>query len=453
MKRTLQENNKTLLLALPIITGQLSQMLLGLVDTLMIGRLGTDELGAAAFVNVLFNFPFVFGIGLFSAVSVLVSHQHGAADHVKSGEAFRNGFILSFILSIFLTALLLATIPFLHLFRQPEIVTALAPDYLIWVALSLIPMIPGLTIKNFAEAKNHPWAVLWIMLGGVGINIILNYILIFGHLGFPKLGLAGGGIATFLARLLTLIVLWHYLNTSKVLANSRPRKWLAKLDYRLCLDTLKMATPISGQLTMEFGSFAIAALLIGQFGSASLAAHQIAINCAAFTFMIPLGMSMAVTIRIGHAIGASQIERSQQIFHGAQGTAFILMSLCAATFILGGDTIAAAFSTDPEVISLTSKLFVVVAFFQISDGFQIISQGALRGMRDVNIPTLMIFISFWLFGVPLGAALGFGAQMEALGLWIGLASGLTLAAIILTLRLRHLMQKIESPKRPGLQPA
>ena len=195
---------------------------------------------------------------------------------------------------------------------------------------------------------------------------------------------------------------------------------------------------------MEFGSFAVAALLIGQFGSTSLAAHQIAISCAAFTFMVPLGISLAVTIRVGHAIGAGEVNRSRRIIVGAHISAFILMFLTAAAFILGGDFIAAGFSPDPAVITLAGSLFIIVAFFQISDGFQIISQGALRGLRDVNVPTIMIFISFWVVGIPLGAWLGFGYGLEAKGLWIGLAIGLTLAAVILTARLAQLVKRAES---------
>lgn len=422
-------------LAFPIIGGQVSQMLLGLADTLMIGRLGTVELAAAALVNVLFYFPFVLAIGWFAAVSVQISHAHGGDRHAEAAESFRNGLLVSGIMGLVLAASLFVILPFLPYLRQPPEVTAMTPPYLAWVALSLITLVPAMTIKSFAEAKNHPWAVLWIMLAGVALNVLLNYILIFGNLGAPALGLAGAGLATFIARALTLVGLWYYLKHSKRLAPSRPTRWLAPLNWRECRSTLKIACPISGQLSLEFGAFAVAALLIGQFGPVALASHQIAITCASFTFMLPLGLAMAVTIRVAHSLGKGSGAQCRNILIGAHGTTLLMMSVCALVFILGGDQIAAAFTTDPAVITLTGSLLIVVALFQVFDGTQIISMSALRGMRDVNRPTGIIFFCFWVIGIPLGAALGFPGQMGALGLWIGLAIGLAFAALILSLRL------------------
>lgn len=443
MKALLKENKITLTLALPIISGQLSQMLLGLADTLMIGRLSTVDLAAAAFVNVLFNFPFVVGIGLFAAVSVLVSHEHGAERPEGAAESFRNGLILSGILGVILAASLFAVMPFIDLFQQPQGVTEKAPAYLVWLALSLIPMVPTLTIKSFAEAKNHPWEVLWIMLGGVVLNVGLNYILIFGNFGLPALGLSGAGIATLLSRLATLAGLWYYLQHAKSIAESVPQKWIAPLDRSICQDLIKIGLPISGQLMLEFGSFAIAALLIGQFGSTALAAHQITLSCAAFTFMIPLGLSMAVTIRVGHTVGANQYLRTRRILIGSHLSTLLMMGVCATIFATSGDLIASAFTADRDVIELAAKLFIAVAFFQLSDGAQIISMGALRGIRDVNIPTAMIFFSFWICGIPFGAWLAFAHDLGALGLWIGLASGLGISAVILTVRLVRLIRKMQ----------
>ncbi|MEO0509246.1 MAG: MATE family efflux transporter [Verrucomicrobiota bacterium] len=437
-----KENKVTLKLAFPIITGQVSQMLMGLIDTLMIGHIGTTELAAAAMTNVLFNFPFVLGIGLFIAVSVMVSHAHGADNDEEAGEAFRNGYLMALVLGVVLAAGLLGTLPFLDLLHQPEDVVAAIPDYLIWMALSLIPSIPMFTIKNFAEAKNRPWTVLWIMMGGVALNIVLNYLLIFGKFGLPELGLAGAGIATFLARLSTWWALWTYQKKSRALASARPKRWLKPLDQKICLQTAKIALPATGQLTMEFGSFAAAAILIGQFGSVSLAAHQITLSCAAFTFMIPLGLALAVTIRVGHTVGAGENERCNRIVIGAHITAFCMMGLTAAAFLLAGEPIAGMFSQDSEVIAVTASLFVYAAAFQIFDGAQVISMGALRGLKDVNIPTAIIFVSFWIIGIPLGAALAFSSDMEARGLWIGLAMGLAVASVVLGIRLKQKLSKL-----------
>lgn len=434
-----KENKITLTLAIPIITGQLSQMLLGLIDTLMIGRVGTDELATAAFVNVLFNTPFVLAIGLFAAVSMQVSHEHGASKHAEAAESFRHGLLVSIVTGFLLCALLIGIMPFLEHLRQPPEILRLTPSYLFWMALSLIPMVPALTIKSFAEAKNRPWEVLWIMLSTVLINVVLNYLLIFGNFGFPKLGLAGAGIATFLARLMSFLALWLYLTRSKKLAESRPHKWLKPLEIKRCWALLKMSAPIAGQLAMEIGSFSIAALFIGQFGSAALASHQIGLTCAAFMFMIPLGLSMAVTIRVGHSRGAGEYTRCKNIILGAHGTAFLIMSTSAVCFTFYGEALASVFTQDPIVIQTAATIFTIVAFFQIFDGAQIISMGALRGLHDVNVPTLIIFISFWIIGIPFGVWLGFAQNLEASGLWIGLATGLGLAATALSLRVQKLI--------------
>lgn len=437
MQKLLQENKKTFFLATPIIFGHLSQMLVGLADTVMIGRVGTDELAAVAFVNVLFNFPFVIGIGIFAATSVQVSHAHGEVAHGKAAEALRHALIISTIVGFVLAFLLLATTPLLGFFKQSEEVVRLAPDYLFWIALSLIPILPAQTIKSFTEAKNHPWPVLWIMLGGVALNIVLNYILIFGHFGAPYLGLEGAGIASFIARFAVLVAVVVYFFWSPVLAPSRPVRWFVPLKWESCWALTKIAAPISGQLTLEFGAFAYGALLIGTFGSIALAAHQIAITCAAFTFMLPLGLAMAVTIRVGHTIGAKEYSRCKTLIAAAQLTTFLMMLVTAILFISSGQAIAELFTPDPEVIALAATLFFVVAFFQIVDGIQVISMGSLRGLHDVNWPTLILFGSFWLFGLPIGTILAVPVELGALGIWIGIALGIGFACITLTWRLRQ----------------
>ncbi|MEO0796207.1 MAG: MATE family efflux transporter [Verrucomicrobiota bacterium] len=443
MQSIIRENNQTLKLAFPIACGLLSHLLMGLIDTLMIGHLGTVELAAAAFSNVLHHFPFVMGFGLYSSVAVMVSHAHGSQNNGQATEAFRNGYLLALIFGLTMAVALIACIPFLHLFQQPAEVIEIVPEYLFWLALSLVPTFPMMTIKKFAEAQNQPWSVFWIMLCSVLLNIGLNYALIFGQLGAPQLGLAGAGIATLLARLASWAGLYFYLQKSSRLSATRPLKYIGPWNRSACQRTLRLAAPISGQLVMEYGAFAMAALLIGQFGSAALAAHQITLSCASFTFMIPLGISMAVTIRVGQALGSNDLASCKQIALGGHLSTLVVMVFCALVFVFGGDWIASAFSRDPDVVLLATALLGIAAAFQVFDGIQIISMGALRGLRDVNLPTLIIFVSFWLVGIPLGAGLAFFADMQTSGLWSGLASGLALAAAILSLRL---MQKLRELK-------
>ncbi|MEM6886178.1 MAG: MATE family efflux transporter [Verrucomicrobiota bacterium] len=435
MKPLLKENKITLALATPIMAGQLGQMLLGLADTLMIGRVGTVELAASAFVNVLFHIPIVLAIGLTAAISVQISHAHGAQDDEEAAQSLRHGLILSTLCGFVMTAILLCTIPVLHLFRQPAEIVEIIPSYLIWIALSIIPMVPTFVFKSFAESKNHPWPVFWIMIAGVGLNILLNYLLIFGNGGFPAMGLAGAGIATLIARVATLLGVWIYIRGSAILASSRPQRWLCRLEKARSLSLLKMATPISGQVLMEYGAFATATLLVGQFGSHALAAHQIALTCAATTFMLPLGLSMALTIRVGHTLGAGEKERCWHVILSAHATAFLVMLAAGILFISCREWIAAGFSQDPKVIQLAATLLIITAAFQIFDAGQIVSMGALRGLKDVNIPAAIVFACCWLGGLPLGTWLAFGLGHETVGQWWGLAAGLALTAIALTVRL------------------
>jgi MATE family multidrug resistance protein len=434
MKRTLKELKTTMALAFPMMAGQLSQMLLGLADTLMIGRVGTVELAAAAFVNVLFHIPIILGIAITAAVSVRVSHAHGANEHEEAGEAFRHGTILALLVGAVTGLAILGCIPFLDFFGQPEDVSAAAPPYLFWVTLSVIPMMPGMVIRGFAESKDHPWPVFWISMGGVLLNIVLNYLLIFGKLGFPELGLTGAGMATFVSRVLTLVWLWIYVRGSRTLAESCPEHWLAPIQRIQWTRLIKLALPIGGQIAMEFGMIAVTALLIGHFGAVQMAAHQIAITCAATTFMLPLGLSMALTIRVGHSIGAGAIERCRRIIIGAHGTGFLIMATAATIYLIFREDLAQFFSRDPEVIGLTASLLIITAVFQIFDSLQVISMGALRGMQDTRVPTWIVFISYWIITLPMGCVLAYTALPGALGFWTALAIGLAIAAIALTVR-------------------
>ena len=442
MPSVLRENKGTLALALPIMVGHVSQMLLGLADTVMIGRIGTMELAAAAFANVIFNTFFVAAIGLLVAVSVNTAYEHGAKRDQEAAEILRNSLFIALFIGLSLALILCALKPLLYIFKQPESVTILAPKYLFWLAISLIPAVPALTVKSFCEAKNQPWVVFWVMLGGVALNIALNYVLIFGNLGFPRLELVGAGVATFISRMIVLLVIFYYLTKSKKLASSLPKKWISRLNKEKVTSLFKVGSPTAGQLTIAFGSFSITALLIGQFGNTALAAHQIALTCTALIFMFPLGIGMAVSIRVGHSIGSEEAKTCHPIIWGAQIISFLITGFFAISLILFSPAAARGFSTDPYLVELSASLLKIVALFLIFDGAQAISMSALRGLRDVIVPTVLIFLSFWVFAIPFGALFAFKLDFGARGLWIGLASGLALGALLLTGRLIQQLRKL-----------
>jgi len=442
MHPLLSENKQTLKLAFPIITGHVGQMLLGLSDTVMIGRLGTVELAACAFINILVHLVMVLAIGLATSVSIQVAHAHGSDSDEAAASAFRHGFQIALVLGALVWLFLVATAPYLHVLRQPEEVLAVLPGYLHWVSASMAFMIPVMVMKSFAEAKDHPWPVFLIQFAGVLMNIAMNAILIFGLAGFPEMGLTGAGLATFLARAITLIWMFIYLRRSKTLAKSRPASWLEPPRKRTLFTMARLAAPISFQMLMEYGAFATSAILIGTLGSLPLAAHQIALTCAATTYMIPMGLGGAVGIRVGHCLGAGEVHRTKRLILGAQAMTVLIMGTFAVGYLTQGALIANAFTAEEELITLSVSLLSIAGLFQLFDGVQVVSVGALRAAKDIVVPTLLSMVGYWGLAFPLGVALGFGTDMGVRGFWTGLGIGLGLSAVSQTTRLIMIMRRI-----------
>ncbi|MCL4180751.1 MAG: MATE family efflux transporter [Verrucomicrobia bacterium] len=432
------EGRRTLTLALPIMSGLVGQMLMGLTDTLMVGQVGTIPLAAAAFGHNLINVPLVGGMGLLAAVAVLAAQAYGAQQPAEAGQVLRHGLLISVLGG-------LGAAVFLTYFRsragwlnQPPEVVAAAQTYLLLTAWSLLPVMVGHALKQFSEALVHPWPPTLIMLGGVLLNIFLNWLLIFGHWGFPAMGLNGAGLATLLARIATTIVMVGYVLRAPSLARYLPTRWLARLSWPAIRAQLTLGTPVAAQHLLEVGAFVAAALMMGWINAEAMAAHQIAITCAATTFIFALGIGMAVSIRVGHAWGARARRRLRVVGFSGLAISGVLMGGFALLFIFGGNAIAHAFSRSPEVVGMAAAMLFIAGFFQIFDGFQVVAMCALRGMSDVRLPAVVAIISYWLVALPLAGLLGFVLDMGARGIWIGLAAGLATAAVILIWRFQGL---------------
>jgi MATE family multidrug resistance protein len=431
LAETLRELRPTLRLALPITTGHVGQILLGLTDSVMVGRLGAVPLAASAFAGNLFSVTFLIGIGLLTPVAVRSAESFGAGRFRDAGETLRHGFTLAAIAAVLMASAITALSGSLHWFSQPPEVAAMARPYLLIIAWSLLPSLGFLALKNYYEALHQPWTPLYLVLGGVLLNGFLNWVLIYGHLGSPALGLTGAGWATLIARIAMFIALCWHLRHSRSLAATQPLRWRAPLQRAELSEQFAKGWPVSLQLFFEGSLFSVAAVFMGWLGTVALAAHQVALNCASTTFMFPLGLSHALAVRLGHARGAGRRHLLRVIGFGGIGAGAVLMAGFGVVLVCAGPQIAAGFIHDSEVVTVAARLLVVVGVFQIFDGTQVTSMGALRGLGDVRLPTGITFIGYWLCAVPVAWIGGFLLHIGPVGVWAGLAVGLGLCATLL----------------------
>ena len=432
-----RECRDTLALALPLIAGQLSQMLMGVIDTVMVGRLGVVPLGAASFANNIIAVPWVLGIGLLTSVSVRVSQARGADRPGQAEAAIRHGTWLALSYALLVVVALALGLPILKYLGQPTEVVARSPVFLMTCGVSLIPAMLSMVWKSTADALNRPWRPFWILLGGVGLNVFLNWLWIWGRWGFPALGLEGAGYATLTARTLSAIAMFVWLTRSNLVHRWVPPRWLVRCHRAAFVHLLAIGFPTSLQLLTEVGAFVTSALIIGSLGATSLAAHQVAITCAATTFMVPLGIALAISVRVGEIVGAGQRDRLHRVLTGGWLFALGFMSLSTYAFSFHGHALAAQFVADPAVIDIAARLLIVAAVFQLFDGIQIVAVSALRGVDDVRLPAWIAFFAYWVVALPCGSWLTFGWHLGAFGIWCGLASGLAAAALALGLRAWH----------------
>lgn len=433
-----KEARLTLGLALPIIVGQVSQMLMGVTDSIMIGRLGAVPLAASAFAGGVFSVFFVIGIGLLLPVAVFVSREHGAGDDRAGGRWLQHGVALAVVASVAEMLLMVALAGgFSRMGQPPEVLAEIEPYYTL-IVVSLLPVLVFQVFRQFAEALGRPWVPMFIMLASVALNVVLNCIFIYGKLGAPALGLAGAGWATLASRVAALVVIVAWLRKAPAFRHVFPDTWMAGLKLTHIREMLRIGVPAAVMLFFEVGGFMVAAVMMGWLGATALAAHQIALSCAAFMFMFPLGLSMAVGMRVGKAVGEGRTELLRPIAGGALVMSCAIMSVSAVGFWLGGEGLARGFVNDAEVVALAARLLVVAAIFQLFDGAQVIGSGALRGLSDVRVPAVITFIAYWLLAIPAGYALGLHTSLGAVGIWTGLATGLAVAAVLLGLRFRLL---------------
>ena len=443
LRQTLRELRPTLALALPIMMGQVGQMLMGIADSAMIGHVGNVPLAASAFAGSVFGVFFIAGTGLLVPVSVLVARAHGESRPAECAEWVRHGLLVGLVCGVGEALLMAALATQLHRFGQPPEVVREANPFFVIIAVSLVPALAFQVLRQSSDALGRPWPPMFILLGAVGVNVLLNWVLIYGHLGAPALGLTGAGWATLISRCCSVAAIWWWLGRQPGLRDLRPgRDGRAGIFSRHSLahlrEILRLGIPGAGQLIFEAGAFYAAALMMGWLGTVPLAAHQIALSCAALSFMFPLGISLAAGLRISKARGEGRLAAIRPIGFGALGAGVTIMGLFAVLFAAGGGLIARGFTADIDVAALAARLLLVAAIFQMFDGAQVIGAGALRGLTDVRVPTLITFFAYWMVALPAGGLLGFSARLGPIGIWSGLAAGLACAAVLLAWRFhRH----------------
>lgn len=430
----LREGKLTFLLALPLMVAQISQMLIGLADTLMLGRLGEVTLAAGAFGITLLLIPLLFGVGIAVAVSVKTSQARGAQQPHEAREALRQGMYLALALGILTVIAAIALVPFLGRFGQDEAAVALMPTFFVIYAFSCIPELLTMCLRNQANAMNRPWPAFWIIIGGVVLNIILNYLLIFGNLGFPRWELEGAAVAAVITRVCTFIGLMIWICKAPGMRDWIPQKWFARVDWRHLGGLIKLGLPTGIQVVCEAGAFSAALLIVGTISAQAVAAHQVVITCAGIVFMIPLGLSMASTVRIGQAIGARELPRIRIILYSSSIIGFCLFLLTAQLFLFFNDELASLFLPGSDAQPIAAKLFLIAALFQLTDYLQVLCSGALRGLNDVNYSATATFVAYWIISLPLGYVLAFYGGLGVYGIWWGLVLGICLCAIALTVR-------------------
>lgn len=437
-------------LALPVIAAELGWMTMGVVDTLMVAPLGPAAIGAVGVGNSL-HFTFaIFGMGLLLDLDTLVSQAYGARRLADCHRWFFHGLVLAALVLgplMVLNGVTLLVIP--HVGFHPEVVQPLRAFFSV-ILWSTPPLMFYAAFRRYLQGMHHVTPIMFALISANIVNAVVNWILIYGHLGFPALGVAGSAWATVLSRCYMATVLlvailrrdrWGWKDV-RTIRHAMERAWLVRL--------FRLGFPAASQITLEVGVFAATTALAGMVDPISAASHQIAINFAAVTFMIPLGLSSAGAVRVGHAIGGGDPERAAGAGWAAIVLGAIFMTTTAVVFVTIPRTLIGWFSTDEAVLSLGASLLMVGAIFQLFDGLQGVTTGILRGIGDTRSPMLINFVAHWLFGLPLGYTLCFMVGYGVVGLWIGLSAGLLVVGLALV---TIWSRRINAYQRLGVLPA
>lgn len=442
LKKYTSEFKYNLELAIPVMIGHLGHVLVGLADNIMVGRLGAAPLAAVSLGNSFVFIAFSLGIGFSLAITPLIAEADGEGDTEKGRNIFQHGLILCTVLGLTMFLMLVIATPLMKYMDQPPEVVDLAIPYLRIVAFSMIPLMIFQAYKQFTDGLSQTKYGMHATLIANVVNVVLNFILIYGFWIFPRLELVGAAYGTLISRFAMMFFIILIMNSRDKFKPYFNRLKIAEIKKNMLTKIINLGFPTAMQMLFEVGIFTATVWLAGTLGTIDQAANQIALNLSSMTFMIAVGMGVAATIRVGNQKGLQKYQDLRRISFSIFLQVFMIEFVFAIAFFTLKDILPMAYIDDVSVIKTAASLLLIAGLFQLSDGFQVVVLGALRGLQDVKMPTYITFFAYWIVGLPisylLGKTYGWGSQ----GLWVGLLAGLTTSAVLLFLRFNYLSNKL-----------
>ena len=440
-------------LAYPVVIGMLGHTLIGIVDNIMVGKLGSTELAAVSLGNSMIFVAMSLGIGFSTAITPIVAEADAENDTSKIRSAFHHGLFLCVILGFLLFGLVVLAKPIMELLQQPKEVIALAKPFVDWVAFSLVPLIIYQGYKQFADGLSMTKVSMYAIVMANILHVGINYCLIYGVWFFPKMGILGAALGTVISRIAMVLFMHIILSRKEQLKQYFQSFNFDEIKKETLNKIINLGFPSAMQMLFEVVLFTAAIWLCGNIGKTSQAANQIALSLASMTFMVAMGLSVASMIRVSHQKGVNDYKQLIIVARSIFLLAILIEIVFAIMFVALHQILPYLFLNmdnqsqlldNKEVIAIASKLLLVAAVFQISDGIQVVVLGALRGLQDVKIPMYITFVAYWIIGFPISFYLGEYTSLKAVGVWIGLLAGLTAAAVFLFIRFHYLTKKLNS---------
>ncbi|TJZ50786.1 MATE family efflux transporter [Sphingobacterium olei] len=433
----------TIALAGPVVISQLGHTLVQTADTMIVGHFaGCIPLAAVSLSHSFFMVVLVIGIGIAYGLTPLIAQENGKTNKEECAKLLSNSFWINFFTGIILFCFVYfgSMVAMDYADQDPQVVREAKP-YLFLLSLSIWPLMVFNTFKQFAEGLGFTKQAMNITIWGNVLNVVIAIVLVKGMFGFEPMGIRGVGLATLIDRVLMMIVMMTYVLRAKPFKSYLIKFNLFFVQWQRIKNILRIGAPVAMQYVFEIGAFAGASVIAGQIGALEQASHQVAITLAAMTYMMASGIAAAATIKTGNSFGNNKYYRLQKFASVSYHLVLIFMVFTAVLFAVFNQYLPHLITTDTAVIQLSAQLLIIAGLFQLFDGTQVVGLGILRGMGDVNIPTLFTFIAYWIIGLPTGYFMGINLGWGVQGVWYGLTLGLLTSSLLLYLRYRHIIQR------------